>query len=91
MNPTIEIGERVSVLTTYRIDSFGRKQFFPYKMHYKGQDIVFKELALKHPTSQGKKMIHVFNMSDGNNDYRLEFDAEGLTWILATMVPAFIK
>jgi hypothetical protein len=25
-------------------------------------------------------------MSDGTNDYRIEFDAEGLTWTLVSMV-----
>ncbi len=32
-------------------------------------------------------MIHVFDMSDGTNDYRLEFDAERLTWTLVSMIP----
>lgn len=32
-------------------------------------------------------MIHVFDMSDGQNDYRLEFDAEGLTWTLVCILP----
>jgi len=27
-------------------------------------------------------MIHAFNMSDGVNDYRIEFDAERLIWTL---------
>lgn len=47
--------------------------------------IDFTELGLRHPTSKGTRMIHVFDMSDGVNDYRLEFDAEGLTWTLAAI------
>jgi hypothetical protein len=31
-------------------------------------------------------MIHVFDMSDGEADYRLEFDAESLTWTLIAML-----
>jgi len=54
-------------------------------MKYRGQVIDFTELGLRHPTSKGTRMIHVFDMSDGVNDYRLEFDAEGLTWTLAAI------
>ena len=31
--------------------------------------------------------IHVFHVSDGANGYRLEFDAEALTWTLVAMLP----
>jgi hypothetical protein len=31
-------------------------------------------------------MIHVFHVSDGTNGYRLEFDAERLTWMLVAMI-----
>lgn len=54
-------------------------------MLYKGKEYDFTELGLKHPTSKGKRMIHVFDMSDGLADYRLEFDAEGLTWTLVSI------
>jgi hypothetical protein len=30
-------------------------------------------------------MIHVFDMTDGTADYRLEFDAEALTWTLVAI------
>ncbi len=52
-----------------------------------GRETVFTKLGLRHPTEQGKRMIHVFDMSDGTNDYRLEFDAERLTWQLVSMIP----
>lgn len=86
MNPTIDINERVSVVTTYKMGSNGKAVFLPLKMRYKHEDITFSKLALKHPTSKGQRMIHVFDMSDGTNDYRLEFDAESLTWLLVSMI-----
>jgi len=55
-------------------------------MRYKNQLIDFSELGLRHPTMQGKRMIHAFDMSDGVNDYRLEFDAESLTWTLVSIL-----
>jgi hypothetical protein len=35
-----------------------------------------------HPTQKGQRMIHVFDMTDGSADYRLEFDAQDLSWKL---------
>lgn len=86
MNPTIDVNEKVAVVSTYKLSSNGKACFFPLKMKYKGEDITFTKLALKHPTSKGQRMIHVFDMSDGDSDYRLEFDAERLTWIFCSMI-----
>lgn len=58
----------------------------PWKMSFRGQEIVFTVFDMKHPTTKGKRMKHVFEMSDGSNDYRIEFDAEHLTWTLANIV-----
>ena len=58
-------------------------------MRYKGQDIVFTELGLRHPTMKGRRHIHVFDMSDGVNDYRLEFDSARLIWHLTAITGGF--
>lgn len=47
-----------------------------------GQEIIITEIGLVHPTIYGKRMIHVYDVTDGRADYRLEFDAERLTWTL---------
>jgi hypothetical protein len=31
---------------------------------------------------QGKRMLHVFDVTDGMADYRIELDAERLVWHL---------
>ena len=86
MNPESIINERVEVLAIYRKDCDVSSICMPYKMKYRNREIVFTELGMRHPTAQGKRMIHVFDMSDGVNDYRLEFDAEGLTWTLIAIL-----
>lgn len=88
MDPTILVNERVDVAVLYRKHGDISTLCYPYKMKYRGREIVFSELCLRHPTAQGKRMVHVFDMSDGANDYRLEFDAEGLTWTLVAMIEA---
>lgn len=87
MDPTVEINQRVDVVVLYRKNGDITSLAFPYKMRYAGREITFTQLGMHHPTSQGKRMIHVFDVSDGINDYRLEFDAEHLTWNLASIIP----
>lgn len=87
MDNTIEIDERVDVITRFRTHGDPLAICYPARMQFRGQVIEFTELGLRHPTTKGKRMIHVFDMSDGQNDYRLEFDAEGLTWTLIAILP----
>ena len=47
-----------------------------------GREIEVTEIGLRHPSVQGRRMIHVFDVTDGGADYRLEFDSERLTWHL---------
>jgi hypothetical protein len=86
MNPVIEINERVDVVTIFYSKANERLLCVPKKMKYKGREIDFISLALRHQTQKGRRMIHVFDVSDGVNDYRLEFDAEHLTWTLISMI-----
>jgi hypothetical protein len=86
MDPTITINERVDIVPIFSANAAERLLCVPWKMKYRGQEIVFTVFGMRHPTSKGKRMIHVFDMSDGVNDYRVEFDAEGLTWTLVSMV-----
>lgn len=92
MNNVTPINERVAVVAVYHINTDVSQICYPAKMRYRNQEIVFTELGLRHPTAKGKRMLHVFDMSDGSNDYRLEFDAEGLTWTLvATMEGSYVR
>ena len=86
MDPTIAINERVEVVTVFNKDCEPNVFCVPAKMRWNGREIALTELSLKHPTVQGKRMIHVFHVSDGANGYRLEFDAERLTWMLVSMI-----
>ncbi len=85
MDPHSYIGERVAVVATYRVRD-DISLCMPVKMRWHGREIVFRELGLRHPSVQGRRMVHVFDVSDGTNDYRLEFDAEALTWTLVSIL-----
>jgi hypothetical protein len=85
MDPNTYIGERVAVAVTYRVRD-DISICHPVKMRFRNKEIIFTELGLRHPSVKGKRMVHVFDMSDGSNDYRLEFDAEMLTWTLVSIL-----
>lgn len=86
MDPTVQINERIEVIATFHTVSGERLICFPRKMRFRDQEITFTVFGMRHPTEKGRRMIHVFEMSDGVNDYRLEFDAERLTWTLVSML-----
>lgn len=87
MDPTIAINQRVDVVAIFRSGEDVSALACPYKMKYQGREIIFTQLGMRHPTAKGKRMMHVFDVSDGVNDYRLEFDAERLSWRLVAMIP----
>ena len=86
VDPTTLINERVDVVPIFYAQAPERTVCVPWKMKYHGREIEFTIFGLRHPTVKGKRMIHVFEVSDGANDYRLEFDAERLTWTLVSMI-----
>ena len=78
-----KINEYVEVLAYYPVPGKGSVWLrYPKKMKYKGIEFLFTELCMPHPTKKGQRMIHVYDVTDGVNDYRLEFDAEAETWKL---------
>ena len=80
MNDETFLHERVEVIAVFgqghhpcRVVRFRRAS---------GREVEVTELGLRHPLTHGRRMVHVFDVTDGGTDYRLEFDSEGLTWYL---------
>ena len=86
MDPTIYINQKVDIVPIFRAHATELMVCLPWKMKYGIHEIVFTKFGMRHPTAKGKRMVHVFDMSDGANDYRIEFDAERLSWTLISMV-----
>lgn len=82
MESVIEVNKDVSIVAYYFRQGPKHLRCFPKKMEWAGRSVIFTEQGLRHPTRQGMRMIHIFDMTDGQADYRLEFDAEQLTWRL---------
>lgn len=80
MNDEQVLNEHIDVVALFRP---GRTMCEPIKFRRaNGREVVIAEIGLRHPKPYGAKMVHVFDVTDGGADYRLEFDAEQLTWRL---------
>lgn len=80
MNDETFLNERVQVVVMF---GMGNQPCIPVKFRRaNGREITVSELGLRHPNGNGQRMLHIFEVTDGGADYRLEFDAERLTWHL---------
>lgn len=85
MENVTAVNKDVSVVAYYFRNTGERLRCFPKRIEWEGKRVDFTETGLRHPTVKGHRMVHVFDMTDGNADYRLEFDAERLTWTLISI------
>lgn len=80
MNDEIFLNERVEVVAKF---GSGLNPCVPIKFRRpNGREVMITEIGLRHPVAAGRRMLHMFDVTDGEADYRLEFDAERLTWRL---------
>lgn len=80
MNDETFLNERIQVLAKF---GTGLNPCVPIKFKRKnGREVVITEIGLRHPSNDGRKTIHIFDVTDGGADYRIELDSERLTWRL---------
>lgn len=80
MNDETFLNERVDVLAGFGV---GLNPCRPLRFRRaSGREVVVQEIGLRHPTTKGARTVHIFEVTDGGADYRLEFDSERLTWTL---------
>ena len=80
MNDELYLNERIAVIATF---GEGLNPCRPLKFRRNnGREITVSEIGLRHPSVKGKRTLHIFDVTDGAADYRLEFDSERLTWHL---------
>jgi len=80
MNDETFLNERIEVLASF---GEGLNPCYPHKFRRpNGREVSVEKIGLRHPKSNGLKTMHIFDVTDGGTDYRLEFDSERLTWHL---------
>lgn len=74
------LNERVQVVAVFNT---GNQPARPVRFkRANGREVQVSELGLRHPETVNGRLRHIFDVTDGGADYRLEFDAERLNWYL---------
>ena len=80
MNDETVLNERIEVLASF-VDGLNPCKPLRFR-RASGREVTITEIGLRHPTTAGNRTVHIFDVTDGGADYRLEFDSERLTWTL---------
>ncbi len=75
------INKEVSVTSVYFRPGRHMKGF-PKRMEYEGREYTFIESGLRYLVQKGQQLIEIFDMTDGDQDYRLKFDPAAHIWTL---------
>lgn len=80
MNDETFLNERIDVLASF---GEGLNPCNPIRFRRaSGREVTVTEIGLRHPSNAGMRTVHIFDVTDGGVDYRLELDSERLTWHL---------
>lgn len=84
MTNKIAINKEITVTALYFRNN---KDFltFPKRIEYDGETYTFIESGFQYLVTQGKKIIRIFDMTDGKYNYRLSFDPERINWTLVNI------
>jgi hypothetical protein len=80
MNDETFLNERIEVIASF---GEGLNPCRPARFRRpNGRVIEITEIGLRHPDNQGLRTVHIFDVTDGGTDYRIELDSERLVWHL---------
>jgi len=85
MDQVTLINQDVNIVAYYFRSSARRLRCFPKSMEHNGRRINFTETGMVRPIEQNHEQKHIFDMTDGNADYRLEFNPATLGWKLVAI------
>lgn len=73
------IKEKVSCLTSYNRET---GKVTPKKIRWQGREIIFQKCSYHHKIWQGRILLHIFHVTDGTIDYRLQLNTDTLQTVL---------
>ena len=80
-----DVNQPVEILASFKQTSRGSALVIPEIMNWKGRRYRISQVGLRHPTTKGARMLHIFTFAIDETAFELEFDAERLTWQLLRM------
>jgi hypothetical protein len=84
----LKIHDEVQITAvTFRETTGDRKlESYPRRMVYDGREYTFIELGMRYLVQKGQELVKLFDVSDGQNSFRLR--CEGEHWTLVNMQAA---
>ena len=73
------VNESVSVLALFGSTDAKRR---PIAFEWRGRRYRITEVGLHHTVQQGRVLHHIYTVSDGTTDFRLDFATDSQEWIL---------
>jgi hypothetical protein len=80
MKSRIVIEKEVIVPEVY-FKNEGQLKTFPRRMEFNGREYTFMD-GLRYLVQKGQQLVQIFDMTDGQRDYRLQFDSDQKSWLL---------
>jgi len=80
VNKSLKINEQVKVIATFDDESICQ----PIKMEFRGHEVTFNKFRINYSNLSGADE-RVFDLFDQERRYRLIFNMENLSWLLASI------
>lgn len=80
MKNRVTIEKEVNVPELY-FKNEGQLKSYPRRMEFDGSEYTFMD-GLRYLVHKGHQLVQVFDMTDGQNDYRLAFNQSERSWTL---------
>lgn len=77
MSETIDESVSVDLLSNHV-----NKKAYPWIIHWRNNRYMVTKIGLHHTVREGRTLMHVFSVTDGNTFFKLKFDTETLSWKL---------
>ena len=74
-----KINEKISVVTVFDRE---KRIVLPKKIKWQGRVYTIDKIGYHPKVKQGKKLLHIFSVSNNSLAFRLELDTETLFWTL---------
>lgn len=78
MDDEIMLNEKADVITVFQRK--GLHTCRPARFSFKNREITVSKVGLVFPVRKDGVLVHIFDVSDGAADFRLEFNTARLTW-----------
>jgi hypothetical protein len=80
MSSRVTINKEVAVTAVY-FNNSNELTSYPKRIELEGREYTFRN-GLRHLVQKGQRLIQIFDMTDGQADYRLRFDNNEQLWTL---------